>query len=146
MDAVVIEAAKEVGVWNKLPKRVRDIVGVLADESGPNCWNATQIFHDESVEQRYTDESEMLMWLQENTTEISEDDIQFGDILVMHGHPIFGDELVHTAVYLGNGLYFHKGGFDKNKPYEIVCRSGIGYSYAEKCWYVRVNSTMRQAA
>jgi hypothetical protein len=85
-----------------------------AEGFGPNCWNATMVFH-QGTEVRHVKADEMEEWLLENTTVkgyMEEVKPEPGDILIMRGtfDPDFQSDLVHTAVYLGHGMVFHKAG------------------------------------
>lgn len=71
-----------------------------------NCWGATLFVLGVKTRLYWEDELAMDRWLEENTKELYRPRKK-GDILVVKD--LFGI-LKHTAVYMGDGKYFHKRG------------------------------------
>lgn len=103
-------------------------------EYGTNCWNATKHYFEPTTRIEHTHQFEMVEWLQRNTQDISERDVQIGDIAVYvngdlndsNGMP--GPGLVHTAVVIAPSLkMFHKRGVSGN--YEIVSCDEVNATY-----------------
>jgi cell wall-associated NlpC family hydrolase len=74
-----------------------------------NCWGATLYVLNVSRTLTWVEEHVMQEFLVKRTDKIKTEDIQEGDIFVMYGETWFG-YLQHTAVYIGEGMYFHKRG------------------------------------
>lgn len=86
-----------------------------------NCWGATAFVLNIIDRLKWLEDYEMEDILHNYTSEISEDEIKRGDILVIK---YAGGGLEHTAVYLGRGKYFHKRGGNISEIVDInaVCR------------------------
>lgn len=97
-----------------------------------NCWGATMYVLGHEKRLTWIDQGTMIEWLDENTKHHCSpscrchlrseeefytlpDNIQPGDILTMWK----GDDLVHTAVYIGRGKFFHKRGESTSEITEI---------------------------
>jgi|GEM_PF-6298445 len=104
---------KEIG-----PPVMREKTNTYCNYSGPNCWNATLLWFFPQTATRYTSPAEMESTLNSEFHLISRDDqIRYGDVITIR-QSIFGNDLIlHTAVYLGNGLVWHKGGARAKYPY-----------------------------
>ena len=89
---------------SNVPSHIMDLDGMK--EEGPNCWNATIMFFDDSEEVRFVSEEEMKQWLNENTEKDTHKICAPGTILAMYND----SGLIHTAVYVGKGTLFHKRG------------------------------------
>jgi cell wall-associated NlpC family hydrolase len=72
-----------------------------------NCWGATQYALGHRKKYGWVGEQVMWRWLKSKTVLVS-DDHQVGDILVISDNRY--NQLIHTAVYLGDGIWFHKEG------------------------------------
>lgn len=105
-----------------LPPRLGECVGT--SPQGPNCWNATQMFHDEKIQQGYTSPGKMNNWLRMHTEQVT--DIKPHDILVFRAD---GKELLHTAVALTSRTLFHKKGCWG--PYEVLPRVSVVKRYGD---------------
>jgi hypothetical protein len=129
-----------------MPDRLLSMVGVRPKNVGPNCWNSTICFFDANYPIKFTDDYEIMEWLKTHTEKLERNESpQLGDILVMYGeynsfpyHDPFS--LQHTAVYLGDGLYWNKSGMTNRNPWEICTFEDIDryYNYCTEIYYVRV--------
>ena len=72
-----------------------------------NCWGATQFVLGQAEDLWWVGVGEMLAWLKNATKKIY-GPRKKGDVLVITRYG--GMQLIHTAVYVGGGLYFHKRG------------------------------------
>jgi cell wall-associated NlpC family hydrolase len=72
-----------------------------------NCWGATQYALGQRKRYGWIGENVMWRWLDSKTVVVL-DELQVGDILVISD--LKYNELIHTAVYMGNDLWFHKEG------------------------------------
>lgn len=72
-----------------------------------NCWGATQYALGKRKTYGWVGIQVMETWLHKNTFKI-DGEAQVGDILVIKSKKNFF--LVHTAVYVGQGVWFHKCG------------------------------------
>ncbi len=88
------------------PRIVYQITGNLKEAYRSNCWNSTLKFHGVPVPRRWEYYASMQAWLEANTHECHKP-LKYGDI-VWIGYGT--DDLEHTAVYVGNGWYWHKNG------------------------------------
>ena len=104
-----------------LPKQVKNLIGEY--DHGPNCWNATMMWHEPSEPIGYTSHIDMEYWLSNLTCPISEADIRNGDIVIFR---LF-DELVHTAILVDNDTFFHKIGF--SGPWVLQSREQLDIVY-----------------
>lgn len=76
-----------------------------------NCWGATLFVLNATNCLEWTNDYEMEYFLETKTFPIYEYQLKEGDILVLYGDEYFGEnQLSHTAVYIGNGEYWHKKG------------------------------------
>lgn len=100
-----------------------------------NCWGATQFVLGFTDRLRWIwDESEMQRWLDMYAEKIYRPK-KPGDILAIH-ETFFGHTyLRHTAVYLGDGKYFHKQGSAKA---DITTIQGIKDTYSGTCSFLRL--------
>lgn len=90
---------------------------------GFNCWGATLFVLEGDDSLRWVEDDEMTDWLYDNTDPI-EEPTKDGDILVLWRY----GSLWHTAVYMGEGQYFHKKGSNEA---EITDISGVFGAYRE---------------
>lgn len=88
-----------------VPEHIMNLIGTR--EEGPNCWNATILFHKPDEEIRYVSPEEMEQWLKENTREDRYKRCEPGDILAFYDGC---KDLIHTAVWVAPGILFHKRG------------------------------------
>lgn len=106
-------------LFNKEPYKFRY-------EERANCWNATMLFHGAVQKVRYVEEGEAEQWLANKTRLVRPNfkgecrGLRFGDILSIWSNSYLGDYLEHTAVYIGQGKWFQKGGYRVDLPWEIV--------------------------
>lgn len=88
-----------------------------------NCYGATRFVLGQAKRLYWTTFSEMQRWLDDNTIKIYRPS-KPGDIVTVH---VYRDKwLQHTAVYIGNGKYFHKKGSNIS---EITDLKGIRQTY-----------------
>jgi hypothetical protein len=81
---------------------------IEASHDGANCWNASCMYHDDTIPVGYMEQDDMEKWLKVNAFQVSANESEKGDILVLRK----GGDLVHTAVLVDRNekLFFHKGG------------------------------------
>lgn len=93
-----------------------------------NCWGTTLYIQGVLDEPYWVYGKDMSDWLKSNTYYVPENEVKRGDILVMRDREDTSDQtsLVHTAVYLGDGVYFHKSG---SAPAEYTSKHGVIDSY-----------------
>lgn len=109
---------KERRLNNKLIEKLNG-----TNRKGPNCWNATLLALRFSKNVEYTECRYMEHWLANRTVGISRlYKRKIGDILVIRA---LDKELLHTAVYVGDGLYWHKAGYNGKVGYERASLSRI---------------------
>lgn len=73
-----------------------------------NCWGATQYALGERKKYAWITERVMCQWICEKTVKVEKNSLKIGDILVISCNEY--NKLIHTAVYIGNGKWFHKQG------------------------------------
>lgn len=88
-----------------LPSNIAPLIG--DHDWGPNCWNATIMWHDQYEEARHVGPYEMEEWMDINTMAIQFNERQYGDVMVFR----LQGELVHTAIWMDPDTIFHKIGF-----------------------------------
>lgn len=118
-------------------KNIPTIVNKLngTNARGPNCWNATLLFHGVTNNVEFTPDYAILAWLNVDCRKIDGRCLKFGDVLVMKR----GSELIHTAVYLKRGMYWHKPGCNGSVGWEFASKKRIKdiYSEADTLYYMR---------
>ena len=122
-----LETAKKQGkqsidLMELLPSFVREKIGARAECKGPNCWNTTLNVHNPSTGIRFTSEAQMEEELDRNYSRLGPGEtLRPGDVLVIRATDNYGEppSLDHTAIYLGNGLIFHKRSWLQTDPYAI---------------------------
>lgn len=72
-----------------------------------NCWGATQYALGQRKRWGWVGAEVMWRWINTKTTPV-EGELQEGDVLVISCATY--NKLIHTAVYMGNGKWFHKRG------------------------------------
>lgn len=73
-----------------------------------NCWGATKFALGHLTKYQWVKEDAMMAWLNQKTFQLKpRAKLQSGDILVIQKSNGY---LLHTAIYLGNRLWFHKKG------------------------------------
>jgi cell wall-associated NlpC family hydrolase len=72
-----------------------------------NCWGATQYALGQRKRWGWVGENVMWRWLN-SKTEVVTGKVRLGDVLVISS--ALRGNLIHTAVYMGEGLWFHKQG------------------------------------
>jgi hypothetical protein len=121
-----------------IPAHLRAFLG--QNMQGPNCWNATQLWHDPGTPVRYVPDTEMERWLEERTVPVPRlCEPAPGDIMVLRtSNRWYGGNtnLVHTAVYShaegGRRLMFHKVGiYCPGRGWELLDEAGVCEFYAE---------------
>lgn len=95
---------------------------------GFNCWGATKFVLGANDRLEWVNGWEMQRWLKLATGEIYRP-AKAGDILAVWEYG-----LSHTAVYLGNGKYFHKR---ESNTSEITTLAGVRKIYRGKCTWHR---------
>lgn len=89
-------------------------IAKLTGNYGPgNCWGTTLWTLRAYEQPKFIGTDEMQLWLDRNTVSVERP--SFGDILVIHsnGSDVWGPPegvLSHTAIRLGNGIYWHQAG------------------------------------
>lgn len=90
-----------------------------------NCWGATQYILDKNPELEWIDKEAMEEFLDDNTVIIEKEDLKRGDILCLYD----SIGLSHTAVYIRNGVYFHKKGCNNGEYATLESITDIYYNY-----------------
>jgi hypothetical protein len=131
---------REVIAMHKLPLIVKQLARQrYSNTFGPNCWNATLIFHGEYNRPECVKEVEMLAWLRNHTRPLQQDEqLQWGDVIV---YGDFRDHrcktldhdarfyLAHTCVFLTKTRVWNKTGCDRGFPWEIVSKKEVDIVY-----------------
>lgn len=104
-----------------------------------NCWSTTLYTLGASDKIKFVNDEQMEEWLNSNTKRISHKsgDIekQFGDVLVLENHYDGRIRVSHTAIYLGNDLYWHQKFYDG--PWQILSLECILAYYKHKYYHVK---------
>lgn len=121
---------------HELPPKVKELLKKkYAEESGPNCWNATLIFHGAIDIPCFVEEG-MAEWLRESTRPLAPNEkSEWGDIYVYTHMPVIemlDMHLEHTCVYLSRGRFWNKAGYHNSAPWEITNKARIDADYAGK--------------
>lgn len=91
---------------------LRRITSLVGEYGEGNCWGTTLWTMKALGPNTFVCPETMTLWLKRNTRKIAKP--VFGDILVIwfDKHTWGGEfgELCHTAIYLGDGLYWHQEG------------------------------------
>ncbi len=108
-----------------LPKIVRERTGTTVDLVGPNCYaTALTASGKTGFADRYVDKAEFRYFIaRDYEAVVANAPERLGDIVVYDGHG-GADAGEHAAALLIGGLVFHKGGFSRSFPYEIVPITG----------------------
>ncbi len=143
----MLEKYNQKGNREKLcPNAMKEIPNLYKNETSQihgfdtNCWSTTLYTIGASDVIKYIDAHEIRNWLIHNAVRISKNNgikkREFGDILVLE----YSGDLnpVHTAIYLGNKLYWHQSEF--NGIWEILTLKDIfaGSSYYDECSFYHV--------
>lgn len=102
-----------------------------------NCWGTTLWVLGVHQEHHAIFEDRMEPWLATNTVPVDADGIRPGDILVWRWY----ESLIHTAVCIGDGRYFHQdsyGGRFYVETYEDI--TSQWYTYCDQLSHVRCRS------
>ena len=106
---------------NFMPWFVLQTIGTYSQVDGPNCWNTTLNFNDPSIGIKNTTMFEMIKELDESYYQIdlrNDIPLQMGDIISLWRPDVSQPkELLHSTLYLGNGITFNKHSWEKNSPY-----------------------------
>jgi len=115
-----------------LPEIVSKLTGNRKLAPYSNCWNSTLLFHKVPVPRRWEDDETIQAWLRANTRRYEQHPRRYGDILWI------GDEdedyIKHTAVYVGNGWYWHKDG---DRIAEFATLDRVLQRYGDADWHHR---------
>lgn len=123
-----------------LPEIVRTLTGTK--DYGPNCWNATMLFHGVTTIVEWTSDTVITKWLKSETDEISGPE-EVGDIMCIWE----GGCIQHTAVYVGNGLVWQKYGCANEWEFKKISQVKKDYAYClELVSWRRVRAAKQQAA
>ena len=95
------------------PLPVKNLPPVI-NIDGPNCHNATMIWHGLITELREVKSHELISILKKKFRKVKTP--HFGDLIVLR----FGekDAILHSAIHLGDGYIWHKPGYLKNELWE----------------------------
>lgn len=85
--------------------------------TGPNCWNTTMWVHGATDQRNWIDQDVIKNWVDRACMPIKAEDVKIGDICLFFNNRDEKD-LWHSAVYIGEGLWFHKRG--THYRYEIT--------------------------
>jgi hypothetical protein len=95
-----------------------------------NCWGTTLFILNKVQELRWIYREEITDFIEEHTKIIeSIDELKTGDILVMCGdvsdnyyhNEEYEPGVIHTAVYVGKNLWFHKRGANESEFLPLEC-------------------------
>jgi hypothetical protein len=116
-----------------LPETAKKLVGTFAKCNDPNCFNAATMFHDSKVGVRGVSEAEFLNIMNSQYQRLEKDDgIRLGDVVVIfagkHKHQ---GSVLHAAVYLGNGFFYHKASSSMTTPYVYEHAEGVFHPYQD---------------
>jgi hypothetical protein len=94
-----------------------------------NCWGATMFIEQAKDKLGWVDNPEISEWIFDNFEPIKKEDLQQGDILTLldRNDVIKKARLVHTAVFIGDGLFVHKLGANRAKTDKL---NGVLREYA----------------
>jgi len=84
-----------------------------------NCWGTTLFILSQTDKLEWVGSTYMKPFLKNKTMPKVNQGFEKGDILVLwgnawHSNGVEHKELIHTAVYVGNGKFFHKKGMDES--------------------------------
>lgn len=97
-----------------LPSFVRENIGKFPEEG--NCFNTTLNFHNPAVGVKHTSREEMRNQLTAHYRSLRRGEtLSVGDVLIVTGR----HGIVHSAVYVGQDLFFHKATAFSSDPYGI---------------------------
>lgn len=118
---------KEVG-----PAVMRERTNSSAIDHGPNCWNAALSWYFPKTVQEYTPPETMESALKTRFKKLTpEAPLNYGDLIAFRRSHFGSDYLLHTAVYLGGGLVWHKGSSSKNQPYVFSTLRNLLQNYKD---------------
>jgi NlpC/P60 family len=101
---------------------------------GFNCWGATLFTIGAIDKLEWLECDEITEFIENETISISESALQRGDILVLIDR---WDEIMHTAIYLGRGKYFHKSGSNHSEITDLRSILHVYYEY-EDIYFKRI--------
>ena len=125
----------------RLPRCVRTFTG--RRENGPNCWNATLMFFG-SAGKRFTSAVEMDEWLNIYTEYVHPGRERLGDIMVIRysgSGPYGNSTLKHTAVLVGDDVYWHKRGYFYE--WGFITRKDVEEMYPGRVTHRRIKKEYR---
>jgi hypothetical protein len=106
-------------------------------DSNPNCWNATLLYYGATSKIEYCNPYFMDEWLEENGYVIDCSKRQKHDVLVIED----GYELLqHTAVYVGDDMYWHKQGL--GGMWEYMSMKDMQKLYPGIYYHMRISDTV----
>lgn len=116
------------------PRAIRLIKENLGKRgSNSNCW-ATTLYSVGAIKKlRYISSGNITKWIKDNTIKRRRRKPKRGDIIVFTVGLLFKKKIVHTAIYLGNGVYFHQRGW--RGPWEMCDLDRLFISYGEDYYY-----------
>lgn len=112
-------------------QEMRRITSLTGYSKKFNCWGATQYALGHRTRYGWVGESVMSRWLNTKTVLVEDDSLEVGDILVITCDK--RNFLIHTAVYMGNSMWFHKIGKEK-ATYESKAIVIERYSHRRFYW------------
>lgn len=118
---------KEVG-----PAVMREKTNSSSVEDGPNCWNATLAWYFPNTPQEYTKPEEIETLLQTRFQKLPpKAQLKYGDLIALRRTHYGSDYILHTAVYLGGGIAWHKASSSKKEPYVFSTLKNILQNYEQ---------------
>lgn len=105
-----------------------------------NCWALTMLICGGIRRPTWAHVDQVEEWLEDKTHDI-DDAPRAGDIFIMRSRFARGRDrcMEHTAVYMGNGIYWHKPGADVGQ-YTTMADMQEQYPEATICYHVRLNN------
>ena len=105
-----------------------------------NCWALTMLIYGGLKAPKWVTADEIEQWLADNTVDAIGEP-RSGDILVMRSKYNYSREncIEHTAIYMGNGDYWHKPGNDVGQYTTLAFMQRL-YAGATIQYHVRVKT------
>lgn len=119
------KTAQAISLKDIAPDMVQVLTNKTAECDGPNCWNATLNWYAPKIGVRYIGRNKMERRLHAYFEPISElSDLRFGDTISIRHNTV----LVHTMIYLGSGIVWHKASAIAVTPWTFeMLEDALGY-------------------
>lgn len=98
-----------------LPRAAEQIQTMQNSRPAANCWGTTRYCTGAQEQHVFAGEYEVVSWLETNTQMIPGSELRVGDVVALWRDTPGGDRsiytIVHTALYVGGGLWWHQRGW-----------------------------------